>query len=441
VADWRRQAEAVLKPALAGSAAIREILLDEDALAAADAVFGRHFPGEPAIVVADGNTWAAAGAAVAARLAAGGVAVSHHILPASPRPKPSVELAETIAGAIRDAGAVPVAVGAGVINDLVKYAAFRLERRYMVAATAASMDGYTSDGAPLTDRGFKKTIPCRPPVAVLADLGVLAAAPKRMTGWGYGDLAGKVPAGADWLIADALGIEAVDAVAWPMVQADLRGWLGGAAALARGEPAAVAGLMTGLCVVGLAMEAYRGSRPASGADHQIAHVWEMEDHTYAGERAAHGACVAIGTMASLRLYDWLLRQDLSTLAAAAGGTAVPEAAIIAAFGQGDIARRAIAETAAKALDPAAHRMRRAEIARVWPGLVPRLRAQLLPPGEMAALLRQAGAPVEPAEIGIDGARLARTVLAARFIRSRYTVLDLLAETGLLERAVREALGP
>lgn len=68
---------------------------------------------------------------------------------------------------------------------------------------------------------------------------------------------------------------------------------------------------------------------------------------------------------------------------------------------------------------------------LWPDLRARLAAHLMPVAEMRAALRAAGAPVEPEDIGIDRAYLRRTVLNARFLRSRYTVLDLLDETGLL----------
>jgi glycerol-1-phosphate dehydrogenase [NAD(P)+] len=163
----------------------------------------------------------------------------------------------------------------------------------------------------LSEKGFKKTIPCRPAKALLADLDVIAAAPAEMTGWGYGDLAGKVPAGGDWIIADALGIEAIDDVAWPMVQGGLEGWLSQPDRIAAGDPAAIEGLFLGLTLVGLAMEAHGSSRPASGADHQIAHLWEMDDLHHHGERVSHGACVAVGTMAALRMFDWLLTRDLT----------------------------------------------------------------------------------------------------------------------------------
>ena len=48
------------------------------------------------------------------------------------------------------------------------------------------------------------------------------AAPVGMNGWGYADLLAKVTAGADWILADALGVEAIDTLAWDIVQGGLR---------------------------------------------------------------------------------------------------------------------------------------------------------------------------------------------------------------------------
>ena len=177
------------------------------------------------LLVADDNTMAAAGKAVADALVAAGITVDTQIFPGKPRLKASVENGRTIQSALTRANAVPLAVGAGVINDLVKYAAHGAGLPYFCVATAASMDGYASAGSPLVDGGFKHTITCRPPRVMVADLDVIAAAPIAMTGWGYADLAGKLPAGADWILADALGVEAIDDVAWPLVQDGLRGWL------------------------------------------------------------------------------------------------------------------------------------------------------------------------------------------------------------------------
>lgn len=436
--------EDIVARAVARSASIAEVLIAPGVLSEAGALFRRVFGSGGACLVADGNTDAAAGQAVAAALIAAGIPVRRHVLPATPRPKPSVELGEDLRAILAQDASTPVAVGSGVLNDLVKYAAFRLDRPYLCVATAASMDGYTSAGAPLSDRGFKKTIQCRPARAILADMDVIAKAPPEMSGWGYGDMAGKVPAGADWILADALGIEPVDTVAWPMVQGGLREWLSDPAGIALADRKAIEGLFTGLTLVGLAMEAHGSSRPASGADHQIAHLWEMENLSQNGERVSHGACVAVGCVAALALYDWLLTEDLTAIDPGPILTKAPDMAaraeaIRAAFGPGDIAERAIEETRAKHLSPEAHAARLDLLRRVWPSLRLRLAAQVMPAAEMRDRLSRAGAPSCAADIGISPAHLARTIASARYLRSRYTVLDLLDETGLLDRAIAAAV--
>ncbi len=426
--------------AVARSAHVAEVVIGRGVLAGAGAVYLRHFAG-PALLFADAAGWAAAGPQVQAAFAAAGVAARAHVIPADPRPKPTVDLADALRAKLR-AAEVPVAIGSGVMNDLVKHAAFTAGRPYLCVATAASMDGYTSAGAPLSDRGFKITIPCRPAKVLLADLDVIAAAPPAMTGWGYGDLAGKVPAGGDWMIADALGIEAIDEVAWPMVQGGLAGWLAQPSRIAAGDREAVEGLFLGLTLVGLAMEAHGTSRPASGADHQIAHLWEMDDLHHGGARVSHGACVAVGTMAVLRMYDWLLaRGPLAVDPGRPGASmAAKEAEIAQSFGDGEIAARALAETRAKHVEGAALRARLERLVQVWPDLAARLRARLWTADRMAAHLAAAGAPVRAADIGVDAAGLRATILKARFLRSRYTLLDLLDDCGLLEEAAWVAAG-
>lgn len=426
-----------LAGAVARSKAIREIAVGEGALSDVAAFVLRHAGDAPILVVADENTFAAAGRAVEEGLRAAGVRVATHILPAKPRPKPTVALAREIVGLLGDA--TPVAVGSGVLNDVVKYAAFLTDRPYLCIPTAASMDGYSSAGAPLSDAGFKKTIAARAPLAILADLSVIAAAPAEMSGWGYGDLAGKVPAGGDWIVADALGIEPIDDVAWPLVQGNLTAWLSDPRGVHAGDPAAIRDLFVGLTLSGLAMEFHGSSRPASGADHQIAHMWEMEGLSQGGEPVAHGACVAVGTLATLDLYDWLLGQDLTRLdveaIVAAAPTMEAKRAEIASRLSPALAERALEETAAKHLDPAAHRARLTRITEAWPALRERLEQHMMRAPALRRLLAEAGAPTRPEDIGITTARVVETARAARFIRSRYTVLDLLDETRLLDAAL------
>ena len=82
----------------------------------------------------------------------------------------------------------------------------------------------------------------------------------------------------------------------------------------RGEPESLQSLVIGLLLTGLAMEFFGSSRPASGADHQIAHMWEMEHHQFNGQLVSHGACVSIGCLSTMALYDWLLQQPFEQFA-------------------------------------------------------------------------------------------------------------------------------
>jgi glycerol-1-phosphate dehydrogenase [NAD(P)+] len=45
-----------------------------------------------------------------------------------------------------------------------------------------------------------------------------------MTASGYADLVCKVTAGADWMVADALGTERIHPRAWSLVHDNLREW-------------------------------------------------------------------------------------------------------------------------------------------------------------------------------------------------------------------------
>ncbi len=446
MADWTEQLRTLIEPCVARSAAVEEVRISAGAVAATGAIARRLTAAARVLVMADEAGFGAAGEPAVAALRAAGFEVETLVKPARPLPVASVEEAEAFRAALAaDAGLFPVAVGSGVINDLVKFAAFATDRRYLTVATAASMDGYTSAGAPLAKGGFKVTIPTRAPVAMVADLDVIRAAPAEMNGWGYADLAGKVPAGGDWILADLVGAEPIDDAAWHLVQDHLRGWLDRPEGIARGEREAVARLFIGLTAVGFAMEAHGTSRPASGADHQIAHLWEMEGHSHQGRKVAHGAAVAVGTVATLALFDWLLEQDLqgldpATIVAGAPDLAAREVVLARTIPDPRIAERAREELQAKHASPAVQAERLGRIASGWAATRDRLQHHLVRREAMVAMLHQAGAPAFAAEIGIDLQQLMATMRAAAFIRRRYTIFDFLHETGLTEAAFA-AVGP
>ena len=338
--------------------------------------------------------------------------------------------------------AVPVAVGAGTLNDLVKLAAFELGRDYACVGTAASMDGYTGSGAPMSSQGVKVTRACKAPAVIVMDLDVAAAAPAYLTASGYGDLAAKIPGGADWILADATGVEPIDPDVWRLVQSGVATALSDPDALAAGQPDAFRGLVEGLCLSGLAMQAYGGTRPASGAEHYFSHLWELA-HLGADLEVplSHGAKVAVGSLAMCAFYEALIGRDLSGIdvdAVAARRAPWPgiEANIRNRF-EGALADHAVSETRSKYLAGTELADRLRPLVAEWPEVTERLRAQLVPTGVLADRLRRAGAPSRPEDIGVTREDVRALFPRAMYYRSRYTALDVAWELGLFEDLVAE----
>jgi glycerol-1-phosphate dehydrogenase [NAD(P)+] len=209
--------------------------------------------------------------------------------------------------------------------------------------------------------------------------------------------------------------------------------------VAVGDRNALGDLMGGLLISGFAMQAHGNSRPASGAEHLISHVWEMERLTFRDEPAAHGACVGIGTVGILALYEWLLAQDVSeqTIASRGSTPGEIEAEIAAGFSEPHLADSARAEMAIKLKGGVRREERLRVLATRWPTLREELRQTCIPAAEMERWLRAAGAPVHPRDLGVSLAKFAADYRRARLIRRRYTILDLLDDLGWLDRAIAD----
>lgn len=407
----------------------------------------------PVLIVADENTWEAAGKTVAESFKAADVPLTEPLIfPAHPIPYASLDNAHSIAERLlaldKETGAqvVPVAIGSGTMNDLTKLAAKDLGRRYAVVGTAASMDGYTGAGAPISDNGVKVTMNCVAPKVVVFDLDVAAAAPAAMTASGYGDLAAKIPGGADWILADATGVEPINDHVWKLVQSGVHQALAHPDDLAAGIPEAYTGLVEGLILSGLAMQVYDGTRPASGAEHYFSHIWEL-GHLGADKEVppSHGFKVAIGTLAMLAFYEKFLERDITALDIDAAVAKWPawdavEADIRSTF-DGALADHAVAETRVKYVTPEELAARLQRIIDSWPKTLPRLREQLVPAREFAAKLAAAGAPHQPEDIGLTAADVKATFPKAMYYRSRYTVLDVAREAGWFDELVEEVFAP
>ena len=374
-----------------------QVVIGEGVIESVADVFERSFEDGAAVVVADENTWVVAGEAVHGKLEGSRRGVREpFIFPGQPPLHAAYENIEALTGALRGHRAIPVAVGAGTINDTVKRASHECDRPYMNVATAASMDGYTSFGASITKDGFKRTMECPAPRALVADLDVLLRAPARMTSSGYADLLAKITAGADWILADALDIEPIEPKAWSLVQEPLRDATERPAELRAGDPRAMEALIEGLVMSGLAMQATSTSRPASGAEHQFSHLWEMEglgESPPEGEPPlSHGFKVGVGTVSIAALYERVMSRDLAGVDTRATVRAWPswedvERHIRGALGPAGLDDAAVAEARAKYIDADELGRRLELLTKRWSDLRDRLREQLLPADQVRAQLR------------------------------------------------------
>lgn len=426
----------------------QDVTIGTGVLSSAGELFEKNFGNAPAVVVTDENMWAAAGEEVQRSLEeAGHKTLEPYVFPGKPTLYADYDNIQTLVGSLREHDAIPVAVGSGTLNDIVKRAAHECDRPYMNVATAASMDGYTAFGASIEKDNKKQTLTCPAPRAVLGDVDVLASAPKRMTASGYADLLGKVTAGGDWLIADALGVEPIPPDVWSMVQDPLREWTGKPAELSEGDLEAMDSLIEGLIMSGLAMQAHQSSRPASGAEHQFSHLWEGQGLGRDQDPPlSHGFKVGVGSVAIAALFELVLQRDLENLDVDAACAAWPswaemEKTVRAAYAGSKLEEAAVKETQAKYVDADALRDRLNLLREVWPDLRGKVEAQLMPADELRGMLKAAGCPTSPEEIGLSREAFKATYFRAQMLRKRYTVLDLAIETGILDECVEELFAP
>lgn len=389
---------------------------------------------ERILLIADRNTWAAAGAEIAAALAAAGMVVTGHVIPGE-----SIHTDERAVGSVmlaaEPAPGLLVAVGSGSINDLGRFCAARMRIPYLTVATASSMDGYASTVTPVTRAGLKVTYPGIHPEMVAADPGVLAAAPRSMAAAGLGDLIGKHTARLDWLLARTMMDEAYCPVIAAIMEKALCDCVALAPALGQASPGAAAALMEALTLSGLAMQMQGDSRPASGSEHHISHFLEMRDALRGRPPALHGDKVGAASLLVMRLYEKFFAGD-PPARGPASDTAVRRQEIARVYGP-------LAGTILQGLaDPGpgpgwdgqwARLVARWDDFKREAGELPAARARY------ARALRAAGGPAALTELGYGRDDIRDALLYAWIVRSRFTLLSLLAGRGRLASLAEEVL--
>ena len=136
-------------------------------------------------------------------------------------------------------------------------------------------------------------------------------------------------------------------------------------------------------------------------------------------------------------YVFLLQQPLENLVveqcvAAWSDESEVKCAIQKMFPEKEIADKSTEETLAKYVSREKLREQLELLRKIWPELKTRLRNHLQPAATLKQMLRDAGAPTEPEQIGISRERLCASYRQAYHLRRRFTVLDLAVRANLLD---------
>ena len=388
--------------------------------------------GSKAFVLADQNTWQAAGERVCALL----TAYSAYIFGYDPEPDENA-----VGSAVMHFDKtcdVIVAVGSGVINDIGKILSAMTGLPYIIVATAPSMDGYASATSSMTRDGLKISLPPRGADVIIGDTDILKNAPLHMMKSGLGDMLAKYVSICEWRIAGLVTGEYYCEAVAELVRQALKRCRDNAEGLLKRDPAAVEAVFEGLVIGGVAMNYAGLSRPASGVEHYISHVLDMRTVEFGTPMDLHGIQCAIGTLAAVRLYEKLKkitpnREKALSHAANFDFSAWSEHLRVY-LGKGAESMITQEKTEGK-YDREKHAERLEIILKNWPKILEIINEELPTSEELEQLLHTIEAPAALSEIGIPDAELPMIFRCTKDIRDKYVLSRLAWDLGNIDELI------
>ena len=259
-------------------------------------------PGDKVLVVADKRTFEAAGRDVMAVLPQHNVSL--YIVEDSDGEPPAADDV-TKDRILKEApqAEIYIAVGSGVINDLVKWVAFLREKPYITVPTAASMNGYASANVAATIDGLKMLFHADACKSVHVSPQVLMDAPYTLTASGLGDVLAKSVSSADWKMNQYLFGEYYCQFSVDLLK-DLEPiYLDNPTDIKNKDPQAIQALFEALFYSSIAMTITGTSSPASGGEHLISHTLDMTANRDHKIHDLHGRQVGVASILMGALYE------------------------------------------------------------------------------------------------------------------------------------------
>ena len=394
----------------------------------------KSFGGTKAYIVADKNTYAAAGEEVCKIFESACIPFTSHIFDEE-RIEPNEKAIGSVVMHFDHKCDIIVGVGSGVINDICKIVSRISGLKYIIVGTAPSMDGYASASSSCIRDGLKISLDSRCPDYIVGDLDILCKAPTKMLVSGLGDMLAKYVSICEWRISNLINGEYYCEKVASLIRKILADCVADPKGLMARKEEAVKAVFYGLVVGGLAMNYAGVSRPASGVEHYISHVWDMRAEEFGTPWDFHGIQCAIGTLMSLKLYEKVRKitpdkekalyfvesfsydEWKNKLSAYLGKAADAMIALEAKEGKYDVKK---------------HSARIDVIIEKWDKILKIIDEELPSVEEIEKLLDIIGCPKSASEIGIDEKDNALTFAATKDIRDKYVLSRLVWDLGVID---------
>ena len=391
--------------------------------------------GTRCVLVCDNNTYEVAGRDVEAALRADGFSVTLCRVVREGKMVPDETAVGEVVLSLAPDTEFLVAVGSGSVTDITRVTAKAAKLPFVSVGTAPSMDGYTSVVAPLIFRGAKIHRKANCPEIIVCDLDVMSRAPEGMFISGVGDVLGKYIAKADWVLGSIINDEICCPTCCGMVLDAVNRLLDNIPAIRARTIEGTKILIEALLLAGLTIMIVGHTRAVASVEHNIGHYWDMRMLRKGLPEPTHGTAVGVAARLIWPIFEAFADADPETFDIEKAKKNLPtrearEKWMRFAYGDA-IAEEIMAENPGDFLTEE-ELVRRVERAKTR---FAEIRAELktLPPFErIDRAMRELGAPLTPAEIGIDDDALRTSLRCAKDYRERYTLFKLLDELGELE---------
>ena len=202
---------------------------------------------------------------------------------------------------------------------------------------------------------------------------------------------------------------------------------------------AVKAVFEGLVICGAAMKLAGVSRPASGVEHYLSHIWDMRGAEFGIPVEFHGIQCAVGTLIAVKLYekvksvvpnrqkalDYVQAFDLEGW----------NASLRAFLGKGAETMIALEEKERK-YSVEKHRVRLDTILEKWDKIIEIINEELPCLEALETLFEKIGLPKTCDEIGVDEKLLPATFKSSKDIRDKYVLSRLCWDLGIIDEIIK-----